>query len=72
MANSLVSLDDIAFSALDFLFRKATLLTSVWRDVTAPEFAKNRGETVGVRAPLFFLSTAGMAPIRRRPELGPA
>ena len=56
MANTLVSLDDIAFSALDFLFRKATLLTSVWRDVVAPEMSKNRGETVSVRTPPTFVA----------------
>jgi len=56
MANSLVSLQDIAFSSLDFLFRKATLLTSVWRDVTAPEFAKNRGEQVSVTTPPTFVA----------------
>lgn len=56
MANTFVSLNDIAFSALDFLFRKATLLTSVWRDVVAVEIAKNRGETVTVRTPPSYVA----------------
>lgn len=51
MANSFISIDQIAFSALDFLQRKATLLNAVWLDVVDAGVAAGTGSIITVRTP---------------------
>ena len=56
MANTFQSVNQIAFSALSFLSRRATLLSSVWTDVTSAGIAADTGETVTIRTPPSFVA----------------
>ena len=58
MANTFITVDQIAVMALSFLKRKATLLNNVWRDVVDAGVAMNTGETVTVRTPPSFTANS--------------
>ena len=54
MSNTFIDLSQVAFSALSFLKRRATLLNTVWTDIVSGAVAANTGETVVVRTPPSF------------------
>jgi len=58
MANTLISVNELANMAVDYLYRKRGLVGTLWNDAVAGAVAQNKGETVNVAAPPSFTAAS--------------
>lgn len=58
MANTIISVTELANMAVDYLSRKRGLVGTLWNDVVAESVAMNKGETVNVALPPSYTAAA--------------
>lgn len=58
MANTILSVTELANIAVDYLYRKRGLVGTLWNDPTEAAIAMNKGETVNVATPASFTAAS--------------
>jgi hypothetical protein len=58
MANTIISVTELANMAVDYLYRKRGMVGTLWNDAVSQAVAMNKGETVNVATPASFTAAA--------------